>query len=173
MRLRWLLLTAALLAATPHSDAYERFVSPDQRFEAYTTPHWSDGTGMVLFLRRFGLSDTGLRLHGNNRWIDAHWSPDSRFLAMIDHPDGHVSDVYVYGISSPGRGKTPIATLLYHSPRPWTYDVKWEVLGWRLSRRSIILKKEMRDQGAGPIQRSTIVGRIGTTALKAPPPHET
>ena len=43
--------------------------------------------------------DPGVLLRQNNRWIDAKWSHDSRFLA-IDHLDGHISDVYVFDVAS-------------------------------------------------------------------------
>ena len=57
--------------------------------------------------------------------------------------------------------------LFYHTPNPRTYDVKWDVLGWRLKTRSVILKKEVRFG----VSRKTVVARIGTTALN--PPHQT
>ena len=90
MRALWLVLT---LLAAPHASAYDRFVSPNGEFEAYTTANFPDGGGMKLFLRRANARDTGVLLAQNGRWIDGKWSPDSRFLAVVDHPDGHIADV--------------------------------------------------------------------------------
>lgn len=90
-----------MFVATTHAGAHEHLVSPDGKFEAYTTANWPDGTGMKLYLRRAQSRDAGVLLWQNNRWLEPKWSPDSRFLALIDHPDGHVSDVYVFGVTAP------------------------------------------------------------------------
>lgn len=119
---------------------------------------------MKLFLRRANSRDTGVLLKENNRWIDAKWSPDSRFLAVIDHLDGHIADVYVFGITAANPTGPPLATLFYHTPELRTYDVQWDVVGWLLNTRSIILKKNIHFG----FRQETIVADIGTTALKAP-----
>lgn len=82
MRALWFL---ALLSVASHASAYEYFMSPDGKFEPYTTPNSPDGGGMKLFLRHVQARDTGVLLAQNGRWIDVKWSPDSRFLAVIDH----------------------------------------------------------------------------------------
>lgn len=81
-------------------------------------------------------------------WIDAKWSPDSQFLAVIDHPDGHIADVYVFGITA-ADAHAPTVALLYHTPNALTYDVRWDVVGWHTEKREIVLKQEVRDQDAG------------------------
>jgi hypothetical protein len=160
--MRALTLFVALLAAT-NVNAYEHSVSRDGKFEAYTTARWPNGTGMKLFLRRAQTRDEGVLLWQNDRWIKAKWSPNSRFLALVSHPDGHISDVYVFGVTAANATTPPTATLLYHTPNPGTYDVQWDVVGWRLKSRSIILKKEFRFG----VTQETIVAPIGTTPLKA------
>src|SRR6266542_1279876 len=97
MRALWLVLT---LLAAAQANAYDRFVSPNGEFEAYTTANFPDGGGMKLFLRRANAPDAGALLAQNGRWIDAKWSSDSHFLAVIDHPDGHIADVYVFGVTA-------------------------------------------------------------------------
>ena len=154
------ILGAALLAT--QASAYERFVSPNSKFEAYTTARWPNGTGMKLFLRHSGARDAGAPLKENNRWIDAKWSPDSRFLAVIDHLDGHISDVYVFGVTPADAAPT----LLYHTPDLRTYDVKWEVTGWNIARREIVLRKDVGHEGPGRITHVKVVARIGTKPLK-------
>lgn len=119
------LLTAVALAAE------HQFLSPNGELEAYTTPANEDGTGMKLYLRRANSGDLGVLLRQNNRWMDAKWSPDSRFVAVIDHLDGHISDVYVFGVATADASPT----LFYHTPDLHSYDVKWEVAGWDESRR--------------------------------------
>jgi len=166
MRVLWLVLT---LVAAAHASAYERFMSPNGKLEAYTTANWPDGSGTKLFLRRAQTRDTGVMLWQNNRWIDAKWSPDSRFLAVIDHFDGHIADVYVFGITAANPAGPSIATLLYHTPELRTYDVQWDVVDWLLNTRSIILKRKVHFG----FRQETIVAHIGTTALKTPHPDQT
>jgi hypothetical protein len=155
-----------MLLSVGHASAYEHFVSRNGKFEAYTTANSPAGYGMKLFLRRAHSLDTGVILCENQRWMDAKWSPDSRFLAVIDHSDGHIADVSVFGVTA---AAAPTATLLYHTPNPGTYDVQWEVVGWRSKTRSIILRKEFRFG----IRRETVVAHIGTTPLKAAKPDQT
>jgi hypothetical protein len=154
--------TSLLLVAQVVAAEYRHFVSPDGRFKAYTTAAWQDGTGMKLFLRRTRTLEVGALLKESNRWIDAKWSPDSRFLAVIDHLDGHVSDVYVYGVAAAAAAPA----LLYHTPDLRTYDVKWEVVDWNVARREIILRKEVTRQMPGRITHEKVVAHIGTKPLK-------
>ena len=168
--MRALCLAITLLAAA-HADAYARSISPNGEFEAYTTPNADDGTGMKLFLRRAKSHDTGVLVFENMRWIDAKWSPDSRFLAVVDHNDGHIADVYVFGVRAADAAQ-PQITLYYHTPDLSTYDVQWQVRGWRLTERSIILDKEVRDtNGQKPTYHKKIIARIGDAPL--PLPNET
>ncbi len=67
MRALWLVLT---LLAAAHASAYDRFVSPNGEFQAYTTANFRDGSGMRLFLRGANARDTGVLLAQNGRWID-------------------------------------------------------------------------------------------------------
>jgi hypothetical protein len=172
----WVLAIAIIIfTSLLKAASYPRFVSPNHVFEAYTTPNTEDGTGMKLLLRRFGSSSLGMLLFSNMRWIDVKWSPDSQFLAVIDHSDGHISDVYVFGVEALGSESIK-ATLYYHTPNPGTYDVRWDVVGWRLAKRSIILSKEVRDQErevrehVPSVARSTVIARIGATPLQPPTP---
>ena len=162
------LVLSLLLAAATNASAYKQFVSPDGKFEAYTTRKTEDGTGVKLFLRRAKSQDSGILVFENMRWIDAKWSPNSRFLAVVDHNDGHIADVYVFGVRA-ADAAPPEITLYYHSPAPNTYDVKWDVVGWDLDTRSIILDKEVRDtNGQKPTHHEKILARIGTTPLPLP-----
>ncbi|MEI6073459.1 MAG: hypothetical protein WCS31_16860, partial [Verrucomicrobiae bacterium] len=124
------------------ASGYEHLLSPDDRFEAYTTPHNLDGTGMRLFLRVAGSKANGVLLRENDRWIRTNLSPDSRFLAVIDGSDGHVTDVFIYRVlQHSGTAKTEahfltfqsmgavahsarapelLAQLWYHTPDPFT-----------------------------------------------------
>ena len=116
--MRALLAMSLLFAAEALADEHH-FVSPNGEFEAYTIAANEDGTGMKLFLRRANSPDPGVLLRQNNRWIDAKWSPDSRFLAVMDRLDGHISDVYVFGVAVTDARPTP----LYHAPDLHRYDV--------------------------------------------------
>ncbi len=165
-----LAITMILFAALHSAAAYEsRFSAPNELVEAFTTAKEPDGTGMKLFVRHRRSRAPAIFLLQNNRWIDAKWSPDSRFLAVIDHLDGHIADVYVFGITAGNPAGPPIATLFYHTPDLRTYDVQWDVVDWLLPARSIILKKNVHFG----FRQETIVAHIGTTALKAPRPDQT
>ena len=155
----FLLLVAEALAGE------HGFVSPNGDFEAYTTPANEDGSGMKLFLRLANSRDTGVLLRQNNRWIDAKWSTDSRFLAVIDHLDGHMSDVYVFGVGADDAAPR----LLYHTPELHTYDVRWDVAAWHAGRREIVLDKQVTYKSPTKITHEQIVAQIGTKPLKLEP----
>jgi hypothetical protein len=138
--MRALLAAAGLFLTVAALSAEHQFLSPNGEFEAYTTPADEEGTGMKLYLRRTNSGDPGVLLRQNNRWIDAKWSPDSRFVAVIDHLDGHISDVYVFGVTAANAAPT----LLYHTPDLHSYDVKWEVTDWDVSQREVVLEKEVK-----------------------------
>ena len=154
-----LLLVAEALAGERH------FISPDQKWEAYTTAANEDGTGMKLFLRPASSQDAGALLRQNNRWIDAKWSPNSQFLAVIDHPDGRISDVYVFGVGDAGA----FPALLYYTPDLHRYDVKWEVIGWDVPRREITLDKAVKHEMPDRITNEKVTAHIGTEPLKLGP----
>lgn len=94
------LLAISLLFGAEALAGEHHFTSPNGEFEAYTIAANEEGTGMQLFMRGANSPDPGVLLRQNNRWIDAKWSHDSRFLAVIDHLDGHISDVYVFDVAS-------------------------------------------------------------------------
>lgn len=166
--MRALVISSVLLfVVTAHAER-PRVISPNHRFEAYQTDNAPDGTGAKLFLRRANSRDTGVLVFENMRWIDAKWSPDSRFLAVVDHNDGHIADVYVFGVRAADAAQ-PQITLYYHTPDPNTYDVRWDVVGWKLRERTIILDKEVRDtNGQKPTYHQKIVAHIGDTPLPLP-----
>jgi hypothetical protein len=163
--MRALLLLFSLIAVS-QANAYEHSVSPNRRFEAYTTADSPDGYCMKLFLRRAKTRDEGALLLRNDRWIAAKWSPDSHFLAVVDHPDGHIADVYVFDVAAAAGSAAPTATLLYHTPNPGTYDVQWEVVGWHVKRRELILRQDVRDQNAHTFATHRVTAKIGTEPLK-------
>lgn len=138
----WLVLT---LLAAAHASAHDRFVSPNGEFEAYTTPNFPDGSGMKLFLRRLNTRESGVLLTQNGRWIEVKWSPDSRFLAGIDHPDAHIADVSIFGVAAAGAAASPSVILFYRTPNPLTYDVRWDVTGGHAEKREVILKQEFHE----------------------------
>src|SRR5882757_173412 len=113
--MRALLAMSLLLAAKVLADEHH-FASPNGEFEAYTIAANDDGTGMKLFLRPANSPNAGVLLRQNDRWIDAKWSPDSHFLAVIDHLDGHMSDVYVFGVTAADADARLVAKLFYHTP---------------------------------------------------------
>jgi hypothetical protein len=159
------LLAIPLLFIVEALAVADQFVSPNDEFEAYTTAANEDGTGMKLYLRRANSRDTGVLLRQNERWIDAKWSPDSQFLAVIDHPKDHISDVYVFGVAAGNAAPT----LLYHTPDLHKYDVKLEVTGWDVARCHIILDKEVKHEMPARITHDKIEAPVGAEPLKYEP----
>ena len=159
--MRALVMAAAITLITQALAGEHAFVSPNGEFEAYTVPANDNGSGMKLFLHRANSRDAGVLLRQNNRWIDAKWSPDSKFLAVIDHLDGHIADVYVFGV-----GADAVPTLFYHTPDLHKYDVKWEVTGWDVPRREVILDKEAKHELPSRTTHDKVVARVGTESLK-------
>jgi hypothetical protein len=64
-------------------------------------------------------------------------------------------------------GVTPDAlpTFLYHTPDLRTYDVQWEVTGWNVDRREIMLRKDAKHENRG-LTRESVVAHIGTEPLR-------
>jgi hypothetical protein len=160
-----LVAAIAFLLSTQALAGEHHFISPDGKFEAYTIAANDDGTGAKLFLRRADSRDAGVLLRQNNRWIDAKWSPDSRFLAVIDHLDGHICDVYIFSVGAADAAPT----LLYHTPDLHKYDVKWEVMDWDVARREVTLEKTVKQEMPGRITHEKVVAHIGTKPLKIEP----
>jgi hypothetical protein len=167
--MRALLIAISVLFVAEALADDRHFISPNGEFEAYTIPANDDGTGAKLFLHRVNSRDAGVLLKQNNRWIDAKWSPDYRFVAIIDHLDGHISDVYVFSVGAAAVGPT----LLYHTPDLHTYDVRWDVIGWQPNRREVVLLKEVKNETQRrstrekiKTTREKVVARIGTEPLK-------
>jgi hypothetical protein len=159
------LLAIPLLFVAEALAVDHQFVSPNGELEAYTTAANQDGTGMKLYLRRANSRHTGVLLRQNDRWIDAKWSPDSQFLAVVDHLDGNISDVYVFSVAAANAAPT----LLYHTPDLHKYDVKWEVTDWDVARRQIILDKEVKHEIPGGITHEKIEAPVGKESLKYEP----
>ena len=152
------------------------FLSPDRRLELYCQERNADGTGARLFLRPLGSREPGVFMIENDRWIDVRWAPDSRLMAIINHPDGHVSDVYVYRITRRGKNtdadvrvhhqkicqltgdvadfvvlSNSTVELIWHTPDPWCYDVMWDVLRWDSKRKQLLLSKWRKDTDKGNV----------------------
>src|SRR5437763_756216 len=117
----------ALLALCTTAVAEDSIPSPDGRFVAYRTPNPTHGIGKRLFVRFAHGTDPGRLLLENDRYMDAQWSPDSRFLAVTNYTDPDISVVLVFGIR--GQRAVPDAQLFFISPDPGVWDTKWFVSG--------------------------------------------
>jgi len=155
----WLI---ALLAFCTTALAQESIPSPNGRFVAYTSANPTHGIGKQLFVRSAHSDAAGRLLLANDRSLGAQWSPDSRFLAVTNHTDPHVSVVLVFGIRS-SQKVVPDAELLFVSPDPGTFDTKWVVSGWDASHRAILLEKHVAGAEPQPKRFS-----IGSKSLQLP-----
>ena len=142
--------------------AQDSIPSPNSRFVAYFSPNPTHGIGKRLFVRCAASSEPGPLLLSNDRSMDAQWSPDSRFLAVTNYTDPHISVVLVFSIRSRGKA-APDAQLLFISPASGVYDTKWFVSGWDIAHRTILLEK--RVAGSEPQSMRFV---IGTKPLQLP-----
>ena len=154
------LLFVAVALAIDH-----QFVSPNGEFDAYTTAAKEDGTGMKLYLRRANSRAYG-RASATEQPMDRCQVVPELTVPCCHRPsDGHISDVYVFGVAAANAAPT----LLYHTPDLHKYDVKWEVTGWNVARRQIILDKEVKHEMPGRITNEKIEAPVGTEPLKYEP----
>jgi hypothetical protein len=152
----------ALFAVCATAIAQDSIPSPDGRLIVHRTPNPTHGIGKRLFVRLANSNDPGRLLLENDRSMDAQWSPDSKFLAVTNYTDPHMSVVLVFGIRS--HGKAPDAELLFISPDPGVWDTKWIVSGWDTPHRTILLQKRVAGKESVPIKRF----RIGNKPLELP-----
>jgi hypothetical protein len=108
--------------------AQDSIPSPDGQYLADLSRNPTHGIGKRLFLRYSRGRHPGRLLIANDRSMDAQWSPDSRFLAVTNYTDPHISVVLVFGIRNRSTAE-PDAPLLFISPSPGVYDTKWAVSG--------------------------------------------
>jgi len=159
---RWAITVIALWTTAVAQDSIP---SPDGRLIAYRTPNLRDGLGQRLFVRLARDAAPSRLLLQNDHYmdaIDAQWSPDSKFLAVTNHTDPHVTVVLVFRVS--GHGSIPDAQLVFISPDPGVWDTKWFVSGWDTSSRTILLEKHV----AGEQPERSKRFRIGTKSLELP-----
>ncbi len=173
-----------------HSVAAERgkWLSPDKQLVATCVSRNNDGTGSRLVLSTAGSPDVGIMLRENDRWITASWSPDSKFLEVTDGSDGHVTDIFVYRVTQSDVSDSDVdqitfpafgnivksakasgihVELWYHTPDIWTYDVRWEFVGWAKDNVSMRLLKHT------PGAKDKRVTAILKSPIKSKAPNQT
>jgi hypothetical protein len=137
-------------------------LSPNGHFEVYRLP---EGTGKdandslydygtKLFLRLCGSKKIGILLRENSRWMAALWSPDSRYLGIEDHWDGHGSNVYVYEVGLSEDRRSVTTKMVFQSPEQNAYDLKWFIEGWDPSSHMIHLCREQRANDGMEVPKS-------------------
>ncbi len=156
---RW---CVALLAVCTTAIAQDSIPSPDGRFVAYLTTNPTHGIGKRLSVKFAGTKDSGRLLLENDRSMDAEWSPDSKFLAVTNHTDPHITVVLVFQIGD--HGSIPDAQLFFISPDPGVWDTKWFVSGWDTWHRAILLEKRVAGEEPQPNKRFP----IGTKPVQLP-----
>src|SRR5690242_17629397 len=100
--MKGLLLLVYLSVAQAAAFAGEQFLSPDKRFEAYTT----GPNGAKIYLRGNGVSSPGDMVASTvSGGFTAQWSPDSRFVVVIHNFFDRPPTIFhsVPAGSTPGR----------------------------------------------------------------------
>jgi hypothetical protein len=152
------LTNAAFASDNIHRLREQGIPSPDKKLIAYTTPALKDGNGSILYIRTDQPNAPATPLLENNRWIDASWSPNSKYLVATYGLDGHITDIYIFGFTVDAHGAVK-ADLYYRTPNPETYDTQWTFRRWK-SDTEISLIREVR------YTPEVISGHISSTPLK-------
>ncbi len=120
---------------------YEEWVSPNGKFVCYDVPG-PDGGGACVYIEEVQTKRKALLIE-SGRWIDIHWSPDSRYVAATNHWDGHCSLVEIYSLEA--RTESIVPRLRYTTTKDKestdTYGVKWDIVKWNPGKDSVVLFK--------------------------------
>ncbi|RYD22348.1 MAG: hypothetical protein EOP88_08395 [Verrucomicrobiaceae bacterium] len=97
------------------------------------------GYGNVVTLKALSGSRS-VEIHRSDRWVEASWSPDSRWLLVTDHWDGHGANIRVYEVSGNHAAAEWKVREVYATPGPTQYDCKWSLVEWKPENGSVRLK---------------------------------
>lgn len=130
----------------------ERLLPKESPSKAYVCSIGSGkgGYGNVVTLR----SSSGNRsvvLHASDRWVEVSWSPDSRWLLVTDHWDGHGANIRIYEVPENSAAEEWKVREVYATPDPTRYDCKWSLLEWKQKGGSVVLKCDYRDFEGGVV----------------------
>jgi len=152
------------LVSTNLCSAIENWVSPDGGVECFTRLGHR-GHGEELWIYKRGRKEKEQMLWASDRWIEVNWSPDSKFLAVIDHYENKESAVLVFSIELKKEGIGWV--LLFQTPMETRVPVEWGVVKWNVDKREIVLtgtpKTLSRRKRTSPAIARV---RIGTEAIK-------
>lgn len=130
----WLLLVSSLLGKAAEAD--ERLLpkdSPSKKITCRILPA-EGGYGNVVVLSDIESGKT-IQLYRSERWVETGWSPDSRWLFIIDHWDGHGASLHIFSVPPPIKGtKEWTVPKIYATPWPTRYNCKWKFVKWESSK---------------------------------------
>jgi hypothetical protein len=98
--------------------------------------------GEEMWLRLPAAQNRGELVWASEGWLEAIWSPDSKYLAVIDHYGPGQSAVLVFGIAIDDKTKVISTGLLFETPVKERRKQEWEMKGWDLKKGQVFLIKK-------------------------------
>lgn len=149
-----LLVRCDMVEANFRSGSVER--SPNGKFECFAS-NQEEG-GVNLFIRLVSDAPSAKHLWSTIRSLGIAWSPNSRWLAVMDHYLASESAVLIFDCQQEGY------PLVYQTPISKTEQDSWDVVGWDVDKKQVILERNRRFSSNPPLK---VAVKLKTSPIKA------
>jgi hypothetical protein len=111
--------------------------SPSKEYVCKILPGVPSGNIVELQEVRSGKTT---KVYESERWVEVEWSPDSHWLVVTDHWDGHGANLQLYSVSAkPKEVEKWEVAKVYATPWPTRYNCRWKFVKWVLSKGFVVL----------------------------------
>jgi hypothetical protein len=170
LALKVLVAATAIPTVTPEAhEVGEPFSSPNGVWLCEIRRQSTQG-GNELAVRNKKARENEIIVWRSPRWLDAAWSPDSKFLAVTDHYDGHESAVFIFAVPNIQHADF---RLIFQTPRNDDIQAEWSLRNWSVERREVVLNRRVERPEEQPIPKgksryeyATFTFPLGTAAIK-------
>ena len=135
------IVLAGIVLAAATCMAEEIWGSPNGRLEC-ASGLGRQRKGQELWVRASAVPASRALVWASEGWMEVVWSPDSRFLAVMDHFASEQSAVLVFTVSFNSEKKSISTALLFETPLKEKRKQEWEVKDWNLKRGQVLLLKK-------------------------------
>ncbi len=134
--------------------------SPNDEYGIVTEDRDKGGRNLYVYAVKKGESSK-LLVDQTERWFDAEWSKDSKFILIENHADGHFTYIRVFRVytTRTTEGDGLRIDEVYRSPNPTRYDSFWKLVKWDLLSGTVRLKCRFRDFPEGDVDHGDWVER--------------
>jgi hypothetical protein len=137
-------------------------ISPDSKWIAQIGPGSQGGQQLTIQDTR-GPQPRRI-LWQSVRWVEVDWSPDSQYLAVTDHYDGHEAAILIFAVPTAVHADF---ALIFQTPREPDSQIAWSLENWDVEKRRVALLKTEDLLGQQPrYRRSVRYFQLGTSVLK-------